>query len=286
MVNLTTCEQAKVLIAESLMDKIRQDALAENPHLEAISFTDLQLVIRKGLEEMVRLEQIALWHKRCNLPMTYEVARRIKAVIVVSGPGTWYQARKEDRYKEKAWAAWMDHARLAHGVWLIRRVTEISTGKRFQGAIDTLDERVQLIKDAIAKHGPYFIYTGREDERAAVKQALADPRSVIPSEKIYIIEEKIDNTVDQVKTLRLPPNLEMHSQDRVAVVAHSPQLVRMGHMLEQYHPLSPNVGIQPFPLPIPKGGIPEYPEQEIRGLLYYTFIGRDAAKAPSPSLFD
>jgi hypothetical protein len=44
--------------------------------------------------------------------------------------------------------------------------------------------------------------------------------------------------------------------------------------------------VQPFPLPIPKGGIPEYPAQEIRGLLYYTFISGDAAKEPYPYVFE
>lgn len=269
-------------LKESLMNKIFQDALAENPHLDAISHVDLQLVIRKGLEEMVSLEQIALQHKRCNLPMTCAVASRIKAVIVVSGPGTWYQAHKEDRYKDKVWAAWMDRKRLIHAVWIIRRITELATGRYFRSSLDSFDEQICQVRDNIAAYGPYFIYTGREDERQAVKQALRESRAIIPAEKTYIIEGKIDNTVEQVQTLVLPPNLSINPGERVAIVAHSPQLVRLGHILERYKPFPSGIEVQPFPLPIPKEGMPEYPAQEIRGLLYYTFITGDAAKEPYP----
>lgn len=280
----TLSETKRSLMKNRLITKILHDAYAENPLLKSITEETLLSIIQTGLEETIQLEKVAWLHKRFNLPLKPEIARQIKAVIVLSGPGTWYQARKEDRYKDKIWAAWMDRKRLVHAVWVIRRITEISTGSYFRGSLNTIDEQVCKIRDSIAKNGPYFIYTGREDERAAVKQAIQEKRAIIPLEKVYIIEEKIDNTVEQVKTITLPSELHLKPGDRIAIVAHGPQLVRLGHMLQRYKPFPAGLAIQPFPLATPPGGMPDYPEQEIRGLLYYTFITHDAAQEPYPYL--
>lgn len=286
MINLASSKIGEILLKESLIDKILQDALMENPQLSVISQDKLRLVIRNGLEEMVRLEQVAWHHRRSNIAVTPEAARRIKAVLMFSGPGTWYESYKEDRYKDKLWAAWMDHHRLVHGTWVIRRITEINTGICFQGSLNTLDERVRMTRAVILTYGPYFAYTGRGDERDAVRRALMGKRVIIPVEKVHIIEGRIDNTVDQVRTLQIPPGLSMDPGDRVAIVAHSPQLVRLGHMLERYKPFPPGIEVQPFPLPIPKGGISEYPEQEIRGLLYYAFIRDNASTESYPYIVE
>ncbi len=282
----TLSEIKQSLLKNSLIAKILHDSYAENPSLKSIAVETLLQIIRSGLEEVIQLEELAWFHKRLNLPLKSEAACQIKAVIVLSGPGTWYLEKKEDRYKDKVWAAWMDRKRLVHAVWVIRRITEISTGRCFRASLDTLDEQVCKIRASIAEYGPYFIYTGREDERQAVKQALQENRVIIPPEKVYIIEGKIDNTVEQVRTITLPPELCLEPGDRIAVVAHSPQLVRFGRILGQYRPFPPEVEIQPFPLSIPCTGMSDYPEQEMRGLLYYTFIRKDATQVPYPYILE
>lgn len=272
----------RIINTTSLIERVLQGALAENPLLCDIDQEKMRQVIVNGLQEILQLDELAWYYKRSKIPLTNEAASRIKAVIIISGPGTWYEPHKEDRYKDKQWAAWMDRRRLLHGAWIVRRIAEINSSTYFRGSLDTLNDRIGMVKESIINHGPYFIYTGREDERDAVKRVLAEKDVIIPPEKVYIIEGAIDNTVDQVKTLKIPPEISINSGDRIAIVAHSPQMVRLGHIIQKYKPFPSGIELQPLPLPIPSGGFPEYPEQELRGLLYYTFITGDASEEPYP----
>lgn len=58
--------------------------------------------------------------------------------------------------------------------------------------------------------------------------------------------------------------------------------LRLYHELEEAALNPEGVAIRIFPLPTPVGGIPEYPLQEIRGLLNYRFITNPPITVDTP----
>lgn len=264
---------------------ILETARRENPQLQRVTEAELIKLIAQGLAEIDQLERAAKEHRRLlaegKIPVPAESLIKLKALWVLSGPGLYRQPFKEDRYRDKPWAQFMGRRRLAYAGMLMRRSAETLSGKT-----TTISKDIQ--KQLLLQHAPFLIFNGREDENSDVRAVLAEEGTIVPVEKVWIPETPIDKTIDQVKRLTLPPELEIESGDEIAIISHSPHLMRVSHMLSRYKqslPFPAGTIIKAFPLPTPSSGIPEYQNQEIRGLLYYVFISNEASAEAYPFAF-
>lgn len=214
-----------------------------------------------------------------------EKVKLIKAIWIPSAPGTYFTRDKTDRYQDKPWSYWADRKRINYAFSVGRQLAEIKAGKKIAG---NTPADLELLKE----HGPILIYNGRSDENAALAEATKVPWLRIPEglgypqDKVFIINPLTDrfysdkyNLLDQVRTLRLPADLQINPGDEIGIVAHAPQAVRALYSLNiPDQKLPEGIIARMFLLPTPDTGMPDYPLQELRGLVYYRFIDEDAPR--------
>ncbi|MDO8575792.1 MAG: hypothetical protein Q7R90_00585 [bacterium] len=264
------------------IEQIYRAALAQHAKFAEIPEQKIKQVIEKSLSEIEELETAA-GAGRALAALTPEIARTISAVWIFSGPGTYDKPVKEDRYKQYPWARGMDRARLSYGAWLVRKISEKVSGEVMRGPMTELPRLVADAREMISRSGPVILYNGTELENSVVKDVLTRTGIVIPPEKVMVAGEGIQNTVDQVKTFELPEKLH-HAGGEIGIISHAPHLMRVTHMLSQYHPLPDDMSVRLFPIASPKEGREEYVETEIKALLYYVFIGKNAHEDAYPSI--
>ena len=274
-------EREKTAERMRFAERIYHAALKEHAGFKEIPELQIKEVISTALEEIDVLEAAA--DKELALTsLTPEIARNISALWIFSGPGTYDEPVKEDRYKQYAWAKGMDRARLSYGAWLARKISEQVSGETLHGPVEDATQRIQDAKEMIAAHGPTILYNGTELENSVVKDVLMRDGIVIPSEKVRVLGEGISNTVDQIRSFALPEELHWQGGD-IGIISHAPHLMRILHMLNRYQPLPKDMAVRLFPLASPKEGREEYAEMEIKGLLYYLYLGKNATEESYPS---
>lgn len=256
---------------QAVLDSIQKVELwaGKFPEDEVISFLDEAVDLYLEFEE-------AAQHPRI---LESQDADKIKAIWIISAPGTYFTRDKADRYQDKEWSWWADRKRINYAFSVSRQLAEIKAGKKIAG---NKPADLELIKE----HGPILIYNGRADENAALAQAVQVPWLRIPEglgypkDKVCIINPFIPsfhteqyNLLDQVRTLHLPRSLQINPVDEIGIVAHAPQAVRALYTLNGPE-VDPFKGLRARMLlmPTPETGIPEYPIQELRGIVYYRFI--------------
>ena len=264
---------------EIVVDDFYDYAMRRNETLKGIPESEIKPFIDKAVKEIDLLEEVAERDKgRFNLPE--EIAKDIGTIWVFSGPGTYFEPRKEDRYKNYPWAENMDRIRLNHATRLARKITESVSGQSFKAPLSEIVPVKRRTKEAIRNFGPSIIYNGNTVENEAVAKAMVQEETIVPKEKVDIIEGNIDNTVDQVKTFKLPDEFEKGKE--VALVSHAPHLARIVRMINKYRPFPEGTKIRLFPVPTPEEGREEYAKMEVCGTLYYTYITEDATEEPYP----
>lgn len=262
--------------------------------------------ISQALEEIGQLELVAR-DRSALAPRTPQEASQVKAIIVLSAAGTYLKPVKDDRYKDFGWARGMDHERLNLAGYMMRKITEMKTGRK-------LTNDPELFREYTEKYGPDLLYSGRPDEiedvlkslqasyihlpqkdRRQLLSALELPNVYMPPERVHILKGEIDNTVHQIQQLYVPEEIGITSEDTVGLVVHTPQAVRVLRNIQSVVDANKQAyenGQQaPFPnFPFRKGGprlkiyplaIPrdpdthiktkQYPTLEICGMIYYTF---------------
>lgn len=260
-----------------LSEQTLETALAQKqgPRLKEIGVARLLPFISACLKRMEEIEQAT--KESFAKKLTSDDLNSTDAIWVLSAPGTYFQAFKEDRYKDLKWTQWWDRKRLNTGSAIARLIAEHRTARKLK------DEPRELWRD-ILMHAAPLIYNGRSDENAAVKKALQLEHVAFPQEKVFIIDDKIDNLLDQVKSFRLPNRL-LQEGDKLIIVSHTGQALRLMHMLAKHKEQFPDgVNVKIIPLPTPKEGLPQYHIQETCGILYYVFSSGDAVEEPYPYL--
>jgi len=183
---------------------------------------------------VARLKEVAANHER-----TYPSA--IQAVLVFSGPGTYYEKLKPD---QEEWMRWMDRDRIRAGVAVVREVTASKLsefcGRQIRGKFVT--------KEDVLKFGPIFVYNGIPEENKVFRQALDSPFCKLPKEKVVIIDKvkeeddgtthPIRHTADQVKSFYKEldnPDSPLLGVHAAALVAHIPDFVRIPFYFKKYN---------------------------------------------------
>ena len=269
------------------MDELYQKALQDHAEYEALPASEVKTFIAEIAEEIRRLEQVGEKEK-VRIEMPTEIAKKIGAIWVNSGVGTYDTPMKEKErgvYKNLPWMEWADRTRLNHAAILERKVAEARSGKNFdKGSLDDLKERKAKIKEMIREYGPIIIYNGVELENDTVADVLSREGTIIPKDTVTIIrgttEHPIVNTLDTVKTLKLPP--DFRNDQELAIVAHAPHLARIMRMINKQPPFPRTTKVRLFPVATPEAGKMEYAEMEILGILNYTLRKGVADKKSYP----
>lgn len=271
--------------AEESKEEIRVNnfydyATKRNEVLKNVPESQVKLFIGELIKEIDLLEEVAERDKG-KLDLPDDIAKKIGAIWEVSGVGTYFEPQGEgSRYKDYPWSDWMDRARLNYTAMLIRKITEKASGQDFKAPLSEIALAKKRTKEAISKYGPYVIYNGGQLQDEAVLKILAQEGTIIPKEKAEVIGGNIDNTINQMKTFKLPDGFEKGKE--IAIVAHAPQLVRILRMINRYKPFPEGTKIRLFPVPTPAEGKEQYAKMEVSGTLYYTLITKDATEEPYP----
>jgi hypothetical protein len=266
--NETTPEIRNILI------QMRQEHPDLPPH---ISDAEIQATIAHALTLIQTLDARA-YHP--TLPKTPEEAQHIKAIWLLTAPGTYDKPLKDYETKDspfnRPWYAWMQRRRINYCFWLMERLAEIRTGSKVKGAETPFETR-----KLIGKYGPWLIVNGNAAENADLREVLTRPSIPVPAEKVFIIDDpRLVRTIDQVQIFSLPPKLEVFPTDQIGLVSHAPHMVRALYMLAQPTNKFPPITLQLYPMPIPTIGREAHIAQEVTGLLYYIYKKNLAAKTP------
>lgn len=235
-------------------------------------------LISQALETYQELEKTAC--QPLNDRLSTINTGNLKLLWTISGPGSYFSAEKNDRFRDQRWARWFDRKRINETFRIARQVARQNGSGQLPDAFKAGD--ADLIR------GPDILYNGNPQENEAFSEALRVPWLRIPAdyrypaEKVHVIDANVGksteqsgrfNTVDQVKSFRIPLPLNLNTDDEIGIVAHAPQLTRILYILERFrHVIPEGVGVRMFPLPAPPESLPDYLIQEIRAIVYYRYF--------------
>lgn len=144
---------------EERTNRAYEYAIGRNPDPKSVRSNDLRRVILGALSLIDTFEKFGE-NTRHNLRIPPEIAKEIGLIWDFSGPGTYDEPFKEDRYKNFPWAKLMDRKRLGHTVLLVRTIIESGIGNSFRGLLGDIVDIKNRLREAIEKVGPYILYNG------------------------------------------------------------------------------------------------------------------------------
>lgn len=184
----------------------------------------------KALGVVNRLKAVAQNHQR-----TYPAD--IEAVLVFSGPGTYYDRLRPG---QQEWKRWMDRDRIRAGVAVVKEITarRLAETLRLRGH--------NISKENVLEYGPYLVYNGNPTENEVFRKALRSPSCPLPIERVLIIDEvyegrniiPIRHTGDQFKSLYQAitnPNNPLYGIRNVGLMAHISDFARNLFYAEKYN---------------------------------------------------
>jgi hypothetical protein len=163
----------------------------------------------------------------------------IDAVLVFSGPGTFYHKLKPG---QEEWMRWMDRDRIRAGRAIVAEVT----AARLAECCGRGTGVEELTLNDIRMAGPLFVYNGIPLENDILRQALRTQTLKLPVEKTVILEHvaeedgtthPIRHTADQLKSFYQTlanPQSQLYGIKNVALVAHIPNFVRIPFYTRKY----------------------------------------------------
>jgi hypothetical protein len=163
-------------------------------------------------------------------------------VWVFSGPGTFFKALEQG---EQNFTRWMDRYRILYGLSIVKEVT----AKKLK------QSSKEIVKNDILQHGPLFLYNGNEEENRDLRAALDNKLTILPREKVMIIDkiiseepiQPIENTLDQIKSF--PKEIIGNKlQKRIAIVSHAPHIARILRYFEEYNLFPETIIVEVFSL--------------------------------------
>lgn len=198
----------------------------------AEQYADSKVLEARAYGIINHLKVVAAEHKRTFSPT-------LQAVLVFSGPGTYYQPLKPE---QEVWERWMDRDRIRAGVAVVREVTaarisELSS-KTVKGAY--------VSKEDILNSGPFFVYNGTPEENEVFRRASNSKFCKLPLEKVLVIDEvrrknavqTIAHTAHQVESFYQElanPHSPLHGIENVALIAHIPDFIRIPFYTKKYN---------------------------------------------------
>lgn len=255
----------------SRIEAIYRTVTHEHTLLRGIPVVKLKSIIATELHRIDTFENAAREDRDGHMMIPTDVAVNIGAVWAIAGTGTYREPVTivdNPLLRDKSWAEWMDKHRIDRAIRLVKELTEINVEKVGERASET------------PYNGPYFIYNGYNFQNTVLEEAITLGH-LLPSKKVKIIYGDLKITVDQIKSFALPRDPTLKGK-AIAIVSHAPHLSRIIHMLDKYRPFPEGTILYLFPLPTPDSGKDEFSFMEIKGLLYYIFVAKDASENAYP----
>lgn len=258
--------------------------LNKSPYVDSIDdktisqVTDLIANVR---DEMIGLEQHARRHDR--LKLLAEEQQSISHILVLSRPGTYYDATKNDRYREnpamfgadrlnadRAALVGMQIACLRAG-WNMEEIEQFDYIAVIGRENDFLNKNAHRIQNALEKSGLHFVYVGRPDEARAIKSTISKSR-YIPNDLITVLPpEGIDNTIHQVQAFR--KYVSGKNVMGVLAVTDALQTPRFTRLATKQNMLPSSVPLSMYVRPTSTNGFTPLATGEIQGNVYYALHG-------------
>ena len=253
------------------IEAIYSTATQEHTLLRDIPSLKLKQIIATELGRIHTFEEAALEDVEGHIIISPEIAQSIGAVWAIAGTGTYRKSVTivdNPHLRDKPWAEWMDKHRIDRAIGLIKQLAVLRT------------EVAGDLGGEIADNGPYLIYNGYNFQNSVLEEAITHD-GLLPTAKVNIIYGDLKITVDQIKSFAQPHDPALKGKG-IAIVSHAPHLCRIIHMIERYKPFSVGTPLYLFPLPTPDSGKDEFSFMEIKGLLYYIFVAKDASEEAYP----
>jgi len=171
---------------------------------------------------------------------------QIEAVLVFSGPGTYYEPLKPG---QPEWMRWMDRDRLRAGTAVVREVT--ASRKAENLGLTDKGRGSKMSLDDVRMFGPLLVYNGVpiddpefRHENISARRAFASEYSKLPEDRVIIIDELKDengqtrplhHTGDQTESLfqELADSKSPLAEIRnVALVSHLAHFIRIPFYLK------------------------------------------------------
>lgn len=254
---------------------------------------EIKDLITESDDDVVRIEEAA---RNPNRWIELEkIAKNSTRVIVCSAPGTYYQRFKKDPYEEFKWASGMDRQRSDISAIVGIHIAGIATGNDFSeftnynlldGLTPKLDDKRDLVRQAIEETDIRFVYLGTSAEAEAIRKVLRTQSSFIPNDKVDIIESSDPkyNTLGQVLDLKSYLKSHIQAPGTNVIIPMGIQAIRAFPMMRKVDAIPEDLNVFLFPIPTPANGIREYATMETKGRVYYTLTGAASREMASHAL--
>lgn len=285
---------------ETLLGQVMENEFPRSK--ESREFINIQAdeigkIIKDSLVSAQEIEEAARNPNRWDIPK--EIIDSAALIVDFSAPGTYYQPKKDDKYKEFNWSWNMDRERADTSACLGIHLAGLATNNDFSEftrhtLLDGLDQQLnskrESAKKAIIEKGLHFLYLGTRQESEAIRKVIHTPNSFIPPQQVEVIDKGIDNTVEQVLALKsyLDSYLKTDKNpagfilpDSSIIIPMGLQAIRAFPILEKFKAIPEGIKVVLFPIATPLSGMREYVSLETKGRVYYTLTGK-GARQPIP----
>lgn len=263
-----------VAVDEKIISILRHYALVSYEHFWSGRETELDLFLRQIFIEAKEIEAAAAI--TC-LPLNQRDARRVKAVWVLSGVGTYLVPVTDepgDKLNlDKIWIYGSDKKRIDYALDLIKKISLLASGEyKFDQFDDPGLSRTEMM-DLIENFGPTLVYNGIESQNNCLASLAHSGKILLPEKNLCILENEIKNSLDQTKTVKFP-GIKLEAGDVIGIVSHAPHLARVVKMLNKYRPLPSQVDVKLFPLVFENlENESKFLESELKGIIGYISQG-------------
>jgi hypothetical protein len=261
------------------VDEVYHGAITEHPEFITKDPEVLKQVAAQALARIVELEFVA----QQPIVINPETAEDIGTLWIFSGTGSYdapFKGEDNPRWREESWMGGADRSRMMRATYLARKIAEARSGQSIpkETKIDT--KRVQAARELIAEFGPDIVYSGYPIENRNAEAVLERPSTIIPLEKVTIIDGDLKVTADQVKTFRYPDSPRSKDKEVLMVSGATQLAARIPHIINKYKPFVE--GSLPYVSPVrtPEGGRRQSALMEARGLLWYIYGAKLADEKP------
>lgn len=257
---------------------------------------EIKNIIKDSMLQALRIEEAARNPGRWNIPK--DIVKKTALIVDFSAPGTYYQPRKEDRYKDYNWSWDMDRQRADISAILGIYMSGLATGNDFSvftegelldGMNTGLNNQKDRVREALIARNMRFLYLGRKDEADAIRKVIQTRSSFVPPCLVDVIGDTLDiNTVGQVKQLKEYIACNIKSEDNpngfilpdsYVVLPIGLQAMRVLTTMNQFNAIPDGLKIAVFPIATSPNGINEYALLETKGRVFYTLTGQAAMES-------
>jgi hypothetical protein len=201
------------------------------------------------------LDEIRFYESRADFLPTQD--REIKAVWVLSGSGSYYDALLDNE-----------------GDQSLRDL------KAFYGTDRARIDFVEKFINSCEGFTPELLYNGTAKQNQDLIKAIKKQDLNLKLENVKIIEGTISSTLDQVKKFRYPAGIKILPGEKLAILSHAPHMSRILRMMNKFSQNFKGAKIVPISIKLnDPAAEKEFIRRELLGTLDYINKGEATTQA-------